>query len=256
MEPELIDRAWFESAVSAISVKLPAESARKWETQSGKVCFKYWRAAFHKHMMEVLYQQMMRATDVMRLTASDDQIIYSGYTGPLAEPFFFNLDGFFESLKAAQDFVLPCLASAHVLRSPPNSLHRFCKNRTTLASTHLDRSLLAAWDDVGRRTKHLRDCFSHHASLSGHIWQNAINMKWDTTRWHASVTLPDNPEANSYDQFTYHKRIEALEHCTMLLEGTGRLLQVVFAAALAHHGASVTDVTNQTFTIRGVRIGD
>lgn len=243
-------------AIVAVGQTLPAEKARKWETQSGKLFFKHFRAGFHLEAIRACYRAIVIDQEAKFRDIPKQESFYSSYMGPRGEPLFFHLDAFFEAAKTSHDFTLACLGSVGILVSPPNSLHDYNKKPVDDVPSDADRVLRAGWADCGGRTKNYRDCFSHHVALSGHIWQTAINMRWHEGQWRTYLYLPDNPTAQSYDAFTYDSRIDALSLCAELFEQTARFLEAVLSVIVAKQGVDPDGITDVPFTLRNVVIGE
>lgn len=250
----MLDEAWYRRAILAVKEKLPPSRARNWETQSGKVLFKYLRARYHLEEVRSSYHEIIQEQRTMFAASPQPGPFSSVYTGVQAERLFIHLDCFFEAIRSCQDFTLDCLGSAEVMRNPPRSLHNYCKKPLSVDALNIERVLHRVWVDHGDNMRDYRDCFSHFVPLSGGVWQRAINTYWDGKEWKVALFLPDNPEAKKDTAFSYDKEIEALIHCESMFEASEDLLKAVIESCLAKYGIERVPDSGYSMTLRGVRI--
>lgn len=261
--PIILSSDWDSQAVLAIAKAMPTGKAEKWEIQAGKVFFKHRRAAYHVQCIERCYREMINA---MRLHASDKPLedgTTSSYAGPLVEELLFNLDGFFEAERSAHDFVLSCMTTAEVLKKDaPSSLHAFYNGVRRKPGAYpcdpaeVCEGLAAFWEVTGKLTKEYRDCLSHSASLSGPTWQHAADMKWRDGAWRLQFHLPDKPTRNSYQLFTFGRKLDALKVCTEIKEQSDAFLKSLMVTCAAKWKATLDATGPHQITLRHVMIGD
>jgi len=250
----LPESGWLPSGIAGVTANLPESKKVQWEAQAGKLAFKYMRAEFHLAEIRRCYQVAIseHSAHISQLTERDN--VCSSYNGAQADSIFFHLEAFLEAARAAHDSTLASLHSAKVLLQDPGiSLSQYCKKPVPESAPAIDGILRTFWSSCGERTKAYRDSLVHYASLSGLVYQTAINMQLENGSWQIRLFLPDNPESNSYGAFTFNKRIEAVALCDKILSETRTLLAGVLNACLAKWGAEPSPAS---FTIKGVVIGE
>ncbi len=224
--------------------------------------FKHRRAIYHVRCIKTSYKRMIAETTRSIPTQNMEEGLNSGYSGPLVEILFFQVDGFFEAERSAHNFILSTLTTAGLLKSAPSSLHDFYNKAKKEPGSYLihphdeiEDQLTAFWEKHGERTKDYRDCFSHFAALSGATWQHNVNMIWANGSWNADFELPDNPATKSYKSFTYDLRLDALQVCTEISKETTKLLDVLMNICLVKWNAKL-DKNQVRSEVRNVRISD
>jgi hypothetical protein len=210
------------------------------------------RAAHHLNVVRQCYEAAAVEHTARMATTSKGEGDSSAYHGAIAPVLFFNVDAFFEAVRAAHDFLLTCLRSSEVLTDVPSSLHHYCQKPAVSGAAPITTDLRRFWETCGKNTKDYRDCFGHFTTLSGLAWQTALNMKWRGGSWELRLYLPDNPEAKSYAAFSFEKRLDALALCDGILSSTAAIITLAIRACLLKWGA---ELGQPTFTIRNVVVG-
>ena len=239
---------------------MPAAKTRGWRQTAGRFVFKHRRSAYHLRHIAALYQRMHEAVRASVHISQAEEPTNSGYSGPLLDELYYNLDGFFEAMRAAHDSSPSCLCSAGLLSHSPSSLHDFSKKQEKLFG-HPVRSasaelLLEFWRATGAAAKDYRDCLSHYVSLSGPTWQHGANARWANGEWTLSVHLPDNPQARTYEALSFSSRLDALVLCSRLQRETDALVVALLHQAAEHWQVDPTACGAATFTISNVVLGE
>lgn len=246
----------------AIGKRMPGDKAKKWETQAGRMFFKHRRVSYHLRCIDKCYSTMIGEMRISADGRQPEEGDNSSYAGPLAEVLLFHLDGFFEAERSAHDFILSFLRTASLLNAAPSSMYQFYERVTKKPGIYVSDSpevveqLTAFWAKTGQRTKEYRDCLSHYVSLSGPTWQHAVNMKWRSGSWKATLNLPDNPGANSHTGFTFDANLDALAVCAEINVQTERFLKLLMEACVTKWKADAGDDQEMQITLHNVRIGD
>ena len=247
----MLDLDWTQRAIAGVKRQLPDSKKIEWDTQAGKLLFKYARAAYHVSIMRLCYTAAVQAqTREMASVPMKDGV--STYVGPSAQVLFFNLDAFFEAARSTHEFLLPCLSSAEVLKTRPSSLKTYCQDHSHEEYPQINAVLGEFWEVCGRRTQGYRDCFVHCVSLSGVVWQTALNMRWQDGSWQASLYLPDNPRAKSYGNFTFDDRTDALATCENILEQSVGVIKKTIEGCMEKWRSALDD---SEYTIRNIVLG-
>lgn len=235
--PIVLSESWEGAVISSVGSKMSAAKARGWQQTAGRLIFKHRRSEYHLRYMADLYQQMHEAVRSSISTSQPQESVSSGYAGPLLEELYFNLDGFFEAVRATHDSALSCLGSTGLLLHPPISLHDFFKKQETLSEApasgdSLVRDLLIEfWRVTGSVAKDYRDCLSHYVALSGPTWQHGANARLTHGEWTLTVHFPDNPKARTYGALTFDLRLDALTLCTRIHRETDALIRTLLGQA-------------------------
>ncbi len=232
--PIILSQSWEATAIAAVGNKMPAEKAFGWQQMAGRYVFKHRRCEHHLCQMDELHEKMHLAVRASVRVLNSREDVFSSYAGPLLDEFYYNLDGFFEAMRASHDASLSCLSSANLLLNPPNSLHRFYTKSTgkseaisTDGEALLRNRLVTFWDSTGKIVKDYRDCLNHYLSLSGPTWQHSANAAFHENVWTLSIHLPDNPETYRYNLFKFALQIDARSFCRKLYEDSDRLLHEI-----------------------------
>jgi hypothetical protein len=236
--------------------------ARAWQHTAGRFLFKHRRSGHHLHQISLLYLRIIDAVRTSIKVTQPDEIVHSGYSGPLLDELYYNLDSFFEAMRSTHDASLSCLSSAGLLRDAPHSLHDFYKkhekqsNSSTMNSSPIHEILVTFWKVTGSATKDYRDCLAHYVSLSGPTWQHSANAVWRQNSWTLSLYLPDNPQARSYNTLTFVARVDALTLCKKLHQETEQLARAILIQSAEHWQVGPIDTSTIQMTVSNVVIGD
>lgn len=94
--------------------------------------------------------------------------------------------------------------------SLPSSMNDYVKKIKNRPKSEVESKLyqliLNYWDDNGFKVKQYRDLDQHY----GQLFHNAI-INNASPPTNIELRLPDNPEAKSWNKFTYHKKTDAID---------------------------------------------
>ena len=260
--PVVLSQSWEGALISAVGAKMSAVKARGWQQTAGRLVFKHRRAHHHLHYFAGLYRQMLEAVRSSIPTRQSQEPVSSGYAGPLLEELYFNLDGFFEAVRATHDASLSCLGSAGLLLHPPSSLHDFFKKRDAKSNDSgtvapiVKGMLLDFWRTTGSVAKDYRDCLSHYVSLSGPTWQHGANARWAHGQWTMTIELPDNPTARTYGALTFNSRLDAFILCQRIHRETDALIRAVLGKIAEQWQLDSISSRPSEMTVTNVLIGE
>jgi hypothetical protein len=162
----------------------------------------YLRGAYKTiHQMEEARQEVARS---FVENADPTQNVRLHLGGTQTDAMSFSLDFFLFSLRRLADSMIAWLC---LCPPPPRSLPQSLNDLVTKIKNgkHYDldpviqQSLVAYWDDIGRKIKGYRDQSNHFAIISGHC----VVFKTSDGRIAISMALPDDPEEKSAFKMTY-----------------------------------------------------
>jgi hypothetical protein len=204
------------------------------------------------------YDRMIGQLRVPTTLPENSESVFSSYAGPELEELYYDLDSFFEAIRATHDASLSCLGSAGLLKNPPNSLHAFQKKefgKVPDRDSEINGFLIDFWGATGSIAKDYRDCLTHFVSFSGPTWQHAANAVWNCGKWNLSVVLPDNPKANSYSKLRFDGCIDALSLCSRINHETNSFLNETLTRCAKKWNAKIQQESSSSMTLTNVRIG-
>lgn len=260
--PIVLSSSWEAAAIASIGAKMPAAKARAWQQTAGRFLFKHRRCGHHVRHISELYEKMGSAVRTSIKISDPDEDVFSGYSGPLLEELYYNLDGFLEAMRSAHDSSLSWLSSANLLLEPPHSFHDFQKTHAKQSTNPntcdkaLRDVLVSFWSTTGKVTKEYRDCLSHYVSLSGPTWQHSANAVFKQGTWTFSIHLPDNPQARTYSALEFTGRVDALSLCQRLHEESEVFVRAVLTRCAEKWQTGPIDMSSTRMTVANVVVGN
>ena len=99
-------------------------------------------------------------------------------------------------------------------------------------SDALSEELEEAWSRYGRRLSDYRNCIIHHVPVDFGMtsaWMQRHDLGVCVTR----IRIPDNPEAQARDAFSFAGNLDALEYCVDLVGALAKFAKMVVDATAA-----------------------